>query len=234
MSLQYPGNFRTPAFPAGTRIAVSRVMGIGILSAFLVIVCLCGLLLWGARSMRLDPFLISVNNVTGTWTVVGRSASYRQTASTYDMMQESVVGNFFQNWFFISASRDENDAVWRQCSATSCSGAETMTYGDRKCAIYCGASDKLYDRFIEQVMESYHQRSISGETWGVMADTMTIAPIGKIDPATGGVWRVSAVVWSNINAAFDVVAFVRVSRNTARYPMTLGYYVSDFNAYRIN
>lgn len=234
MSLEYPGNFKTPAFPAGTRIAISRVMGIGILSAFMVIVCLCGLLLWGVRSMRLDPFLISVNRVTGTWTVIGRSASYRPRVSIYDTMQEAVVGNFFQNWFYISSSRDENDAVWRLCPADGCSGAESMTYGDRKCAISCGASEKLYNGFVENVMETYHLRSAAGETWGVMTDTMTITAIGEPDAATGGLWRVSATVWSNINASFDVVAYVRVARDTRRYPMTLGYYVSDFNAYRLN
>lgn len=234
MSPEYPGNFYTPAFPAGRRIALSRALGIGILSTFFVIICACGLLLWGVHSMRLDPFLISVDNITGTWSVIGRSTSFRHRSSVYDTMQESVVGNFFQNWFYISSSRTANDAVWRQCPADKCTGVETMTYSDRRCALSCGASDKLYNKFIEDVMETYHLRSAAGETWSVLTETMTITPVGKIDPASGGVWRVTATVWSNVNAEFDVVAFVRVARSIGRYDMALGYYVSDFNAYRLN
>lgn len=234
MSPEYPGNFYTQAFPAGRRIAVSRVMGIGILTAFFMIICVCGLLLWGVRSVRLDPFLISTDAITGAWDVIGRSTQRVRRASVYDMAQEAVVGNFFQNWFYISDTVAENNEVWRQCPASECSGAETMAYGGRGCAISCGSSDKLYNRFIEDVMETYHLRSSAGETWNVMTDTILITPIGQIDAATGGVWRVTATVWSNINAAFDVVAFVRVARNAGRYPMTLGYYVSDFNAYRLN
>lgn len=234
MSPEYPGNFHTQAFPAGRRIAVSRAMGIGILSAFFLVLCVCGLLLWGVRSMRLDPFLISTDNITGVWNVIGRSATYRRTASIYDTMQEAVAGNFFQNWFFISDVADENDAVWRQCPADTCSGAEIMTYGDRRCAISCGSASNLYETFIKDVMPTYHLRGTAGETWAVIVDTMQITKVGKIDASRGGIWRVTATVWSNINAAFDVVAFVHVARNVGRYPMSLGYYVSDFNAYRLN
>lgn len=234
MSPEYPGSFNTPAFPAGRRIAVSRAMGVGILTAFFVIACLCGLLMWGVRSMRLDPFLISTDNITGTWSVIGRSTWRGRAVSVYDTMQEAVAGNFFQSWFYISDSVADNNMVWSACPIEECSGAESMTYGDRKCAISCAASADLYDKFIEDVMEGYHRRSSAGETWGVMTDTIQITPIGDIDAAKGGVWRVQATVWSNINAAFNVVAFVRIARSVGRYPMTMGYYVSDFNAYRIN
>ena len=234
MSPEYPGNFYTPAFPAGRRIAVSRAMGIGILSAFFVIICLCGLLLWGVRSMRLDPFLISIANVTGTWSVIGRSTWRGRAVPVTETMQEAVAGNFFQNWFYISDFVADNNSVWSSCPPEECSGGESMTYGDRRCAISCAASSELYDRFIEDVMEGYHRRSSAGETWGVMPDTMQIIPVGDIDAQKGGVWRVQATVWSNINASFDVVAFVRVARSIGRYPLTMGYYVTDFNAYRMN
>lgn len=234
MALDYPGNFSTPAFPAGQRIAVSRFMGIGILGIFLVIICVCGFLVWGVRSMRLDPFLISVDRVTGAWNVIGRSPTYRRTASIYDTTQEAVAGNFFQSWFYISGDSAENDNVWRQCAIAECSGAETLGYSGRRCAISCGAGDKLYDSFIKTVMPTYHLRAGAGETWMVITDTMQITPIGNIDPQAGGVWRIHASVSSSINGDFRVVAFVRVARAIGRYPMTLGYYVSDFNAYRMN
>ena len=66
-----------------------------------------------------------------------------------------------------------------------------------------------------------------------MTDTIQITPVGGRDMQNGGIWRVQASVWSNINASFDVVAFVRVARAAGKYPMTMGYYVTDFNAYRI-
>ncbi len=234
MAPEYPNSFDTPAFPAGQRIAVSRVFGIGILSAFLLIVCACGLLLWGARSLRLDPFVISVDQSTGTWNVIGRSTWRGRPVAATDVMQQAVVGNFFQNWFFISDNFADNDAVWRKCPVEQCTGAEGLTYGNRECAISCMADGKLYDRFVEQVMENYHLRSVAGETWTVVTDTIQITPVGQTDAQNGGVWRVNASVWSNINAVFDVVAFVRVARAAGRYDMTMGYHVTDFNAYRMN
>ena len=233
MALDYPGNFNTPAFPAGKRIAVSRVMGIGILGTFFVITCVCGLLLWGVRSMRLDPFLISIDKITGSWTVIGRSVTLNRAVSITETVQQAVVGNFFQSWFAISDAAAENDMLWRQCPADECSGAETMLYGERRCAISCAAFDTLYNHFVEDVMPTYHLRAMAGETWGVMTDTIQITPVGGRDMQNGGIWRVQASVWSNINASFDVVAFVRVARAAGKYPMTMGYYVTDFNAYRI-
>jgi len=233
VALDYPGNFNTPAFPAGRRIAVSRFLGIGILGAFFVIICVCGLLLWGVRSMRLDPFLISVDGITGTWQVIGRSVTRAKAVSISETVQQAVVGNFFQSWFYISNIGDENNALWRQCAAQECTGAETMAYGERHCAISCAAQDRLYDRFIEDVMPTYHMRAMAGETWNVITDSIQITRLGGGDITKGGVWRVQASVWSNINATFNVVAFVRVARQIGKYPMTMGYYVSDFNAYRI-
>lgn len=52
--------------------------------------------------------------------------------------------------------------------------------------------------------------------------------------ANGGTWRITATVQSNISGAIDIIAFAKIARNTSSYPQTLGYYVADFNAYKIN
>ena len=231
--MEYPGNFDTPAFPAGKRIAVSRVVGIGILSVFFLVSCMCGLVLWGARSMRLEPFLISVDDITGVWSVVGRNTTTDKSYPVTQTMQESVAVNFTQNWFSISDDASVNGKVWRQCPVAECTGAESLAYGVRDCAISCMAGDKLFKVFTTDVVPVYKSRAMAGETWGVMADSIQASHIGETE-AGGGIWRIRASVWSNINSVFEIVAFVRVARAVDRYPMTMGYYVEDFNSYRIS
>ena len=60
-----------------------------------------GILLWSARSDRLEPFMISANNDTGEWKIVGKSSNSVEY-SVARTMQESVVGNFVKDWFKIS------------------------------------------------------------------------------------------------------------------------------------
>jgi len=236
--VEYPGNFDTPAFPAGKRIAVTRTTGIGIMGAGLLIICLCGLISWGAKSMRLDPFLIANDSITGQWTVIGRSLSRNPYYSISRTMQEAVAINFMQSWFHISDVADRNEPVWRECPANECTGAETMTYNQRACAISCTASQKLYEHFTKGVVPEYKARALAGETWGVLPGSIQISPVAgvfneKVD-GNGTTWRIEASVWSNINAIFNIVAFVRVAQKVDEYPMTMGYYVEDFNSYRIN
>ena len=230
--MEYPSDFDTPAFPAGGRIAVSRAFGIGILGVFLLIVFTCVMVLWARRSMMVEPLLISTNNTTGTWAVIGRSASRNTEYSVSRTMQEAVAINFTQSWFYISNSATRNEDVWRKCPTDSCTGAEIMSYNRYSCAISCLAADKLYELFTDDVAPIYRRRQIEGgETWDFMPETVMVTPVGRISDA-GGMWRVNASVWSNINSVFNIIAFVRIERKAAEYPMTMGYYVADFNAYR--
>ena len=50
MILKYPDNFDTPTFPAGPRIALSRVMAIAIMVVFALIIVAGGMILWASRS----------------------------------------------------------------------------------------------------------------------------------------------------------------------------------------
>ena len=106
--LKYPDNFNTPTFPAGPRIALSRIMAIGVMIAFALIIAVSGVMLWASRSQQIHPFLVSVDNVTGAWSVIGHDHGER-TISTNRAMQESVIADFTKNWYTISANQNEND-----------------------------------------------------------------------------------------------------------------------------
>jgi hypothetical protein len=223
--LDYPGNFETPANPAGTRIAVSRFMAICASVMFLVIVFLCGILIWSSRSDKLVPFLISTNNDTGEWAVVGR-ASPDLEYSVERTMQESVIGNFARQWFKISKDDDENDDRWKKCERTACAASGA-------CAIYCASGDELFSRFMFEVLPDYKSRVSNGEAWELDEKTMVITPAGAISEV-GGTWQIQTSVRSNFSGVLEIKAFVKVARNKAYYPQTMGFYVADFNAYRMN
>lgn len=231
--MNYPGDFNTSAFPAGKSIAVSRFMSIGTLVAFFCIVCLCGALIWVSRSRTIDPFLISVNWLTGQWSLIGHDKDKVSESTEFEaQVQESVVGNFAQNWFFISDNADYNALLWATCNRQECGGAENIVHGRGNSAICCGAGEKLYGHFISDVMPDYALRGQLGERWILDFDSMIISPVAAVT-AAGGTWRITANVNSNVSGVFKILAFVKVVRNTDYYPMTLGYYVADFNAYRI-
>ena len=76
-------------------------------------------------------------------------------------------------------------------------------------------------------------RVADGETWSVSKTDFQIEPAGQISEY-GGTWKILAMVKSNLYGDMKIVAFAKVARNTNSYPQTLGYYVADFNAYKVN
>jgi hypothetical protein len=229
--LDYPGNFEIPAFPAGKRIAVSRFMAISTLVAFLLIVFLCGILLWSSRSQRLEPFMISTDNSTGEWRVIGRNSGTVEYPRTYTM-QESVVGNFIKDWFKISADNSENENAWKACERNVCT-SDNLMFGEHSCSIYCSVSDELFSRFSYEILPDYKQRFQDGETWKIDEKKLSVLPAGKISDR-GGTWQVTVTVNSTKLGQFNVKIFLKIAKNTTSYPQTMGFYVADFNAYRMN
>lgn len=230
--VEYPDNFETPAFPAGKRIAVSRIMSIGALTTFLLCIFLCGLLFWATRSMRVDPFLIYINTTDGEWTIVGHDHNGK-SVSAQRTLQESVVGNFVKNWFTISGDTAANDAMW--CSGerrTTCSVDLPGAHGGMECRLYCACADDVFSTFTTNVLPEYEMRADAGERRGLITDTLQISPVGQISDR-GGVWRVQATIQSSTSGDFEIIAYVRVAVNTELYPRTLGYFVTDFNAYKL-
>lgn len=233
--MDYPSDFNTPAFPAGPRIAISRFMAIASCALFVVIIGLCLLLVWATRSQRIDPFIVTVDELTGNWTVVGHSHDNGPVEfPVLWSLQQSVVGNFTANWFTLSAAADENDARWQTCNrATDCSVESTLKFGDRTCALYCNTGEDLFSDFIYNVVPKYQQRVSNGEFWIVDKTKIQIETAGDVTD-NGGTWRVYVTINSNISGDIDVIAFAKVARNMDLYPQTMGYYVADFNAYKLN
>ncbi len=230
--MDYPGNFQTPADPAGKSIAVSRFMAICTFVAFFIIVFLCGILLWSARSERLEPFMISTNSENGEWKIVGKNpVSLEYPAQR--TMQESVVGNFVKDWFNISKDNSENENAWKECDRNICISGDTLMFGERSCAIYCSVSEDLYSRFSYDILPDYRKRFQNGETWQIYEKSLSIMPAGKISD-NGGTWQVNLTLVSNIAGRFNVKIFMKVARNKNFYPQTMGFYVADFNSYRID
>ncbi len=227
--MDYPNGFETPAFPAGKRIAVSRALSVWIGISFFLIVCLCGLLIWVQRSVRVHPFLVSINDLTGQWEIVGHSHTRIKSISAIRTLQESVIGKFLENWYRISDDRDENLAVWQSCDrATQCTG-----YGTAFCALYCVAGAAVYDGFIQHIVPDYQTRIANGEQWALNMSSLNIVPVGTFN-ATGGMWQVSARLESSVSGDINIVGYARVARDVSSYPQTMGYYVVDYNAYKVN
>lgn len=235
MQLDYPSDFNVPAFPAGSRIAVSRFMGIVSCVLFVVIVFVCVLLLWGVRSQRIDPFIVTIDELTGSWSVVGHThGNAPRQYSAANLMQQSVVVKFAAHWFTISDDATENDTIWNICDRTKDCGIESgLKYGDEACAMYCISGDDMFIDFLYNVVPKYQIRFNAGETWFIDKTAIKIEPAGTITDL-GGTWRISADVLSNLSGRIQIVAFAKVAVNTQKYPQTLGFYVADFNAYKIN
>lgn len=230
--MDYPGNFDIPVNPAGKRIAVSRIMAIWTLIAFLIAIFLCGILLWSWNSERLEPFMISANQDSGEWKIVGRTSNELEYSATRTM-QESVAGNFVKNWFKISADNTENENAWKTCDRNVCISGDSLTFGDRGCAIYCGTGEDLYSRFSFNTIPDYQQRFQKGEVWGLEEKSISISPLGKISE-NGGTWEINGTVVSNISGNFEVRAFLKIARNKNLYNQTMGFYVADFNSYQVD
>jgi hypothetical protein len=237
--MDYPNGFDIPAFPDMRKLALARAFAVWSCVAFFAIVVLCGALLWASQSLRLNPFLISVNQSTGEWTAVGEddSGAGKLEYSENRAMQEFVIGNFVRRWFSISAAASENEIRWCRCdSRTECGTDRTIDQsGERKapCLVCCASGDELFNRFVSEVLPDYKERAATGETWTLDEDSVEMTPLHK-EIQNGGLWRVSAVVRSNKSGNIPVLGFAAVSRLRDRYPLSMGFFVSDFNGYSVS
>lgn len=231
--MNYPDDFNTRTFPAGKSIAISRAMGVGIMVAFFIIVCLCGLILWTMRSTRIEPFILATGGVNDQWRIIMAGNNTPTTKMTgAQVFQQSLIWHFTQNWFSISQKPTTNADVWNtECEYDDCASG----IGDSKhCAIYCATSDDLFRRFTANVLPQYRILESSGATWMVVPESMRIEPVGAVSDDRG-TWRIRlTVLMDGGNRAMDVVAYARVERNSKYFPATRGYFVADFNAYRVS
>lgn len=233
-TLEYPDDFNVPTFPAGPRIATSRMFGIGIMVVLFLVVIACGLILWVQRSAHVHPFVVSVNPITGQWEVVGHTHSENGQMTTDQALQESVVGKFVQDWFEISADTTTNDNMWMSCDyATDCSLGKNIDVKMGRCALFCVSGEEVFTHFTDSVIPGYRARVESGETWHFDMSSFQISPVGQFN-ANGGSWQIRGTIYSNISAPISILGYAMVKREMERYPQTMGYYVSEFSAYKLN
>ncbi|MBQ4070693.1 MAG: hypothetical protein IJD52_05000 [Alphaproteobacteria bacterium] len=231
--MDYPDDFNTPTFPAGRRIAVSRVMGICIMVVFFLIVCTCGLLLWTQRSVKVHPFLIDTNEITGAWNIVGHGHLHDSTISATRTLQESVLIDFMQKWFQLSDSATVNELVWQSCDLSECGDENRVGMDADRCSLFCNVGGELFMTFIETVVPNYQARYANGETMSLDFSTLQITPLGEIG-TDGGIWQIQAVVHSNLSGPVQFLAYAHVMSDRQNHPNTMGYYIADFNAYKVN
>jgi len=242
--LDYPNNFDTKIFPESRNIAMSRTFALWSLITFFIITALSGIILWTANSKELSPIMISISADTGEWSAImpaqgvhesfvtralrrvgllSKSGGDMREYSMEMMMQESVAGNFAKFWFTITDDKSINDAMW-----ASCKGERNIENG--KCFICCTSSDGLYNKFAKEILPDWRRRSESGETLTLASDTIIVSKASEVSN-NGGMWRVDATLVSNKSADRKIVAFVSIARDFNARPMTLGFYVADFNAF---
>ena len=208
-------------------------MGVGIMSAFFIIVCLCGLLVWTIRSARMEPYIISTGDNNEQWRVSMAGGENPETEMTdAQVFQQSLIWRFVRNWFGISPNHDTNAAIWAtDCKREYCASDAADT---RHCAIFCATGDEQFRRFSENVLPQYTEFEKAGSTWFPVADSMRIDPVGRVTDA-GGTWRIRLTILTDgATGAMDIVAFATVARATKFYSKTMGYYINDFNAYRVS
>ena len=230
--MNYPDDFNTRTFPAGKSIAISRAMGVGILSAFVIIVCLCGLILWTLKSARVEPFILVTNGLNDQWRIIMAGGSTPSTERTSaQIFQQSLIWHFTQNWLNISSDADTNSDVWNiDCKREYCLADDNDV---QKCAIYCASGSDLLTKFRETVLPQYQSYEAQNTTWTVVPESMRIEPVGRITP-NGGTWQIQVTVLTGGTGAMDIVAYAKVAYSIKYYPATMGYYVFDFNAYRVS
>lgn len=229
--MNYPNEYDTPVFPAGKTIALSRGVSIWTLVVSFLIICACGLMLLLVHSKNNYPFLISTDPMTSDWSVVAYPEKEREI-SVKEITQENLVRKYVEYWFSIHKNTFVNESLWQECSDTDCETPEQYDPTNKKCALFCLSAPELFEQFTEKVVPEYRARvDQKSETMKVVYQIIT-------PPATGenatDVWQSFATIDSSLNGRFSMLIFLELGKEDGKYPATLGYYVKDFNSYRMS
>ncbi len=232
MHLKYPDDFNTPAFPAGKFVAVSRFMGTAVSCIFLLIVCVCGIIFWVKRTQNVSPFLIALNPNGERWTVVAHDNHSREIPAYY-VLQESMLNRFVRYWFTISSDANLNRARWTKCTPDAPECIDDSNTDSDACAIYCMADEPVWTDFEKIVLPAFTEMTKTGDVWNVQS--VSIKPVDSIKSVTqnGGFWKINVVVQTYAGPAV-FSGFAQTGYNKNVYPKTMGYYVAEFNMYRMN
>lgn len=228
--MDYPNDFNIKSFPAGKTIAFSRSVSIWISIVFFLIVSMCGLLLLCVHFKQNYPFLISIDPFTEEWTVVAYPGkNKKESVQQYQIMQEKLVHDFVTNWFTISGNKNLDENRWQDCDVEDCTQPKQFNPENIYCAISCKSDSLVYKEFTEKILPQYRTLTQASGRWTV--GPMLITPI-DVNQASG-TWQVYATIYSNKTTAFDVLVFITIERDQTKYPATLGYYIKNFNSYRV-
>jgi len=230
--LDYPNNFNVPAFPAGKTIAFTRTVSVWISIVFFFIVVVCGFLLLNIHFRTNFPFLISINPVTEDWAVIAYPNEKKKPIPQYQYIQEKLVHDFVKDWFSISNDMETNEKTWEACSIEECQNYVQFNPMTKKCALSCKSDAAVFDEFVKKVLPNYRARiSQAKEKWTIPTKGLLINP--AITSEDSSKWQVYAVVNSSVMGNFNVLIFIDVERDIDLYPSTFGYYIKQFNSYRI-
>lgn len=232
--MEYPNNFDTSAFPAGRELSLARFAAIFSMVVLFLVCCFCGGVALLQRYRGVSPLIIYVDAPNGNWELIAPKKQESQIPY-YVAIQKSLVGTITEKWLRIAGDASQNAKMWTDCNRELvCNKRVTsnlqMTQG---CDIFCLTADSLFNYFKEEIVPNYTQREANGETWFVIPNTVKISALGE-PTKNGGNWRVDATVISNKSGQMDVVAYIHVSHQNTLYQQNLGYYITDFNAYKIN
>lgn len=230
--MDYPNNFNVPAFPAGKTIAFTRTVSVWISIVFFFIIALCGFLLLNTHLRTNFPFLISINPITEDWNVIAYPGEREKPVPQYQYIQEKLVNDFVRDWFTISANQDVNSQIWEKCSSDECQDSSQFNPTNKKCALSCKSNDAVFESFTKNVLPNYRARiDQANEQWSIQNKGLLINP--HMVSEKGSTWQVYAIVNSSVMGNFNVLIFIDVERDTNLYPSTFGYYINQFNSYRI-
>lgn len=243
--MDYPSDFDIPTFPAGRRLAVSRFASIAVMVVFLLICVMCGVVLWARNSIHVHPFLVSVNNITGQWTVVGHRHGDMHTITGMESIQESVIGRFIREWFRISDNSAVNEFTWAtppedfKCTwddiSQSDSGIGTDGYVQIKnnYNLYCLSAPSVYNIFSQDIVPKYRDLYALGDFQGVDMSTLQLIPISVLNQGSV-LWQATFTIKTQKSGLISVLAYIQLSLDSGSYPKNFGVYVSEFNAYKMN
>jgi hypothetical protein len=223
--MDFPNDYDTRMFPDARYLALARAFAVWSAVLFLVVMALAGMLVWTMRANRADPVLISISKNGASWTAISDNKTGRLEYPAFRAIQEAAIGNFAKMWFRISGDQEENEANWCRCDRAKCFGDAAP-----RCSVCCAAGDTLFASFSEIVNGDYRARAAGGEEWRLDDDSIRAVPVGSESEA-GGLWRLTASLETGGGRGRKIEAFVRTAKAGEGYPATLGYYITDFNAY---
>ena len=187
-------------------------------------------MVWAKKSQDMTPFLVSIRPNGERWQLVEYNKRNTEISSYY-VFQEALLNKFVHNWFLISDNNLLNDANWANCSGNPDVCNDNVATD--VCSIYCTCDKQVFNSFETVVLPVYKELTAMAvpAVWEVKE--LSITPITEIKKS-GGNWQLDILVTTN-TGVIKFVGYAKTSYDSVdKYPKTMGYYVSDFNTYRMS